>query len=359
MKNEIDPQLLIPIPLIIPSVDGWKEIPIQENHEPLVPLGPFSENDTIFTSSIYAGEKSDSPYFKRPLKGSLVTVFVRESVAEKLKTAQSLLPSGMRLAVVDAYRPLEVQQAAFDFYLEQLRDNQPDWEENKLLAETQKYVSIPSTDPKKPSPHNTGGAVDVVILQLEQTVDETIQKIDKKVLSLGDNWQYIYKLEMQKLSLLGRHGIQLNFGTHFDWGGGEAALSYLENLAIERDLNYDEYEGLVNRRLLYNAMTESGFLGYEHEWWHFNDPKTQMGTKSANLPYAEYGAIELSTANRSHENMRTSHLLGSGRVFERQDRYRASKIGITDPYLSAVLDSVSESGDVRYSTWQQSAIIAP
>lgn len=99
-----------PIPLVVPSTDGWKEIPIIENGEKLVPLGLFSENDEIFTSSVYAGEKSDSPYADNPLKGGLVTVFVREGVA------QSLLPVGINLVVVDTYRPLDIQQAAFDFY---------------------------------------------------------------------------------------------------------------------------------------------------------------------------------------------------------------------------------------------------
>jgi zinc D-Ala-D-Ala dipeptidase len=264
MNREIDQKLLEPIPQKVRSVDGWKEVPIQENQEPLVPLGPFSENDAIFTSSIYAGEKSDSPYFKKPLQGSLITVFVRQSVAERLKVAQGLLPSGMRLVVLDAYRPLAVQHAAFDFYLDQLKEKHPDWEQNQLLAETQKYVSIPSIDPKKPSPHNTGGSVDAVILEFSEDIDKTITEIESKILS-QDDWQKVYLLEMQKLHLLGL-GQQLNFGTHFDWGGEEAALNYLEVLAIQKNLTDREVAALLNRRLLYNVMTQAGFLGYEHEW---------------------------------------------------------------------------------------------
>src|SRR3989344_3227555 len=144
-----------PIPLDLPEVAGWKEIPIKECGEPLVPLGSFSENREIFTNSIYFGERFDSPYIPAPPKGSLVTMFVRRNVAEQLKKAQKLLPTGMYFVVFDAYRTLEVQQSLFDGYFRPLKDLHSDWNNDQLLEETQKYVSLPSKDPAKPSPHNT------------------------------------------------------------------------------------------------------------------------------------------------------------------------------------------------------------
>lgn len=80
-----------PIPTELPSVSGWKGVLIHENGEPLVPLGTFSDYRDIFTSSIYAGERRDSPYSRRPLRESLMTQFVRTSVAEQLRHAQGLL----------------------------------------------------------------------------------------------------------------------------------------------------------------------------------------------------------------------------------------------------------------------------
>src|SRR3989344_1032321 len=84
-----------PIPNL--KVDGWKEVPIKENRETLVPLGPFSDYSDIFTDSIYAGERFDSPYVDSNFSGRLVTMFVREKVADSLRKAQKLLPPTMRL----------------------------------------------------------------------------------------------------------------------------------------------------------------------------------------------------------------------------------------------------------------------
>src|SRR3989338_8281063 len=220
-------ELAFPIPLELPSVTGWKEIHIRESGEPLIPLGLFSEYHTIFTDAIYFGERTDSPYennlagslltmfvwesgepliplglfseyhtiftdaiyfgertdspYENNLAGSLLTMFVRESVAKQLQEAQQLLPSGMYLIVFDAYRTLEVQQSLFDQYYKELKKQNPGWSEKQLLAETQKYVSIPSEDPTRPSPHNTGGSVDTAIFELPEKIDKKEKEIkDRK-----------------------------------------------------------------------------------------------------------------------------------------------------------------------------------
>lgn len=180
-----------PIPLELPSVLGWKEVPLKENGEPLVALGPFSDNDAIFTDSIYFGERSDSPYASTTPEGSLITMFVRQDVAEQLKKAQEALPQGMYLIVFDSYRTVEVQQALFDKYFRELQSQHSDWSNDELLAETQKYVSIPSADSSKPSPHNTGGSVDLAIFQLPPDIDEQVKQINQQISQLGDKWQAI------------------------------------------------------------------------------------------------------------------------------------------------------------------------
>src|SRR3989344_1057836 len=178
-----------PIPLELPQVSGWKEIPIKECREPLVPLGSFSEYRDIFTDSIYFGERFDSPYIEPSLEGGLCTIFARKSVAEQLRKAQKLLPQGMYLVVFDAYRTLQVQQSLFDGYFQDLRQLQPEWSNDQLLAETQKYVSLPSTDPNKPSPHNTGGSVDLTIFQLPSEIDQKVKEINQQPRRHGINWQ--------------------------------------------------------------------------------------------------------------------------------------------------------------------------
>lgn len=84
------------------SVDGWKQLPISECGERLVPLGAFSNYPQIATDSIYAGERNSSPYPCEQLRSSMLAVFVREGVAERLAKATELLPSGHMLLVWDA-----------------------------------------------------------------------------------------------------------------------------------------------------------------------------------------------------------------------------------------------------------------
>ena len=222
-----------PIPLNLPSIDGWKKIPIKECPETLVPLGLFSENEEIFTRAIYAGEGIESPYYKNPITKSLLTMFVREEVAKQLKVAQSLLPKNFYLVIFDAFRVFEVQKYLFDKYLSDLKKLHPDWEEGNLITETQKYASLPSKDPTRPSPHSTGGTVDLAIIKLSNKVSDK------------------------------NKGRMLDFGTPYDFGGEKASSNYYEKLSLKRTLNKNEIKFRDNRRLLYQIMKEAGFQKVE------------------------------------------------------------------------------------------------
>ena len=48
--------------------------------------------------------------------------------------------------------------------IQTLKDQYPTWTNNQLNEEAQRYVSIPSADLTRPSPHATGGAVDLSVL---------------------------------------------------------------------------------------------------------------------------------------------------------------------------------------------------
>jgi zinc D-Ala-D-Ala dipeptidase len=293
-----------PIPLDLSSVQGWKEVEIRESGEPLVALGPNSKYLDIFTNSIYFGELPDSPYFQERFDGSLITIYVRESVAEQLRKAQSLLPQGTYLIAYDGFRTLEVQKALFDRYYQALQNLHDDWGETELTTETQKYVSLPSFDETRPSPHNTGGAIDVALFQLPLDIDLEVQKIANAI-EIAQPDQKV-QLQMLKASLIRQHAQILDFGTPFDWGGIEASLCYFEQLQTERDLTNNEVQARDNRRLLYNVMKSVGFEQYLDEWWHFNSKKSQMGAKTAELPYAEYGPISLTTQQLFHEQERVT-----------------------------------------------------
>jgi len=208
------------------SVSGWKEIPVQPSSEPLVPLG-LSSNYNIFTSSIYFSEHDNSPYLPTQLSGSLITIFVRQGVAERLIRAEEMLPKGYHLVVFDGWRPLEVQKSLYDEYYQSLKTKFPNWSEDELAQETQKYVSLPSNNPARPSPHNTGGAIDLAIMQLPESAEEKLKALSTKN----------QDTEIERAKIILSSAKLLNFGTQFDWGGSEAALQHLEELAGQKRTN--------------------------------------------------------------------------------------------------------------------------
>lgn len=231
------------------KVDGWQSVPLEESGEPLVAIGRGTEYDDIVTSAVYAGEHLHSPYRDdNVIDTAEPVVYVRRSVAERLRQAQASLPDGMKLIVFDGYRSVEVQRALFGQFFDELRRLRPEWGETQLREETERYVALPSTDPACPSPHSTGGAVDVAII---------------------------------------RDNHMIEFGTPFDHGSERSALRYFEDDAHIR--GEDDITAREHRRLLYRVMIEAGFEGYEHEWWHYNARETQMGAQAAQTGSASYG----------------------------------------------------------------------
>lgn len=227
LNKFVSPELLLPIPDNVGRVDGWRDTGspvfshVEESGESLVNIAEYG----IVGQSAY----HDGPQY------------VRRTVADMLAKAQKLLPSDFKLVLFDGWRSLETQRALY----------QKEYARQMDHSETQKYVSLPSDDPAIPSPHNTGGAVDVAIF---------------------------YK------------GKMLDFGTGFDHMAPASHLSYYET----KDA-YDE-EAPDSRRVLYAIMTRVGFEPYEEEWWHFN-----YGNQMASAAYhhrtgesqkVQYGACD-------------------------------------------------------------------
>lgn len=344
-----------PIPEV-GSVAGWKEVPIIEtelSNEPLVPIGIFSNHRKIFGSSVYANEHHNSPY-TGGLDGSNVTVFMRESVAKRLEDAAAMLPSGHHIMVMDAYRTLDVQTALYEQYEDGLKVQHPDWTPEELSVETQKYVSVPSYNALRPSPHNTGASVDVVIIKVDASTQAAIDAIDIELESLSEqDWQRDYLLEMKRSELIRRNGRMLNFGTRFDHGGEEAALRHFEEKALKAELSPAEEDAMKNRRMLYDVMIRAGFEPYADEWWHYNDPASQMGAKVAGQDHAEYGAAVMSEANIQYEQVRKQHHDNSVRLARGEEW--TPPIGTEAHYLLA---RAAILGDNPQNVWAMTDTVA-
>lgn len=211
----------------IPFTRAWdwnesRKRKIAECNEKLVPLSLCP--DKILVSS---------QYYIQNITGALPECYARETVHKKILEAARFLPPGHRFVILDCWRPLKVQQALFDILKGELRKRHPSLSEAAITQKTLTYVALPSADAQKPSPHNTGGAVDLTI------ADE--------------------------------NGLLLNMGTDFDDSTTKAGTVYFEQqLADGVKLNSPELEMLKNRRLLFHCLTSAGFTNYADEWWHYD-----------------------------------------------------------------------------------------
>ncbi|MFK3980796.1 M15 family metallopeptidase [Micromonospora sp. NPDC050397] len=127
---------------IVLSVDQTiAEIPVVENGEPLVDL------DTVDALRVERRPDSAAP-----------GVSLRLGLVDRLIAAQTLLPAGLLLLVVDGHRPLTDQRRRLATALDELRRARPDWSEEKVRATVRQRVQ-----PGEFGSHLTGGAVDLTL----------------------------------------------------------------------------------------------------------------------------------------------------------------------------------------------------
>jgi D-alanyl-D-alanine dipeptidase len=326
------------------SVEGWKSLSIRACDEPLVPLGSFSDYPEIATSSIYRGERVDSPYPLAQVHGSLFTVFVRLGVAKKLAKAARLLPAGHMLLVWDAFRPLNVQQSLFDDYVKKLETAGTPHEQ--AVVDAQKFVSIPSHDATRPPPHNTGGAVDLTIIRFSTDAWKEMQTLNRvvRMKETKANWRQIYAAEMRRIQLVRESSSPLDMGTVFDEVAPTTATRYYEGLN-SGTIGEVERQRRDNRRLLCNLLTIVGFSNYPEEWWHFDFGNqfdaARTGRKSI------YGPANLSDGNWEHEKIRSGHYNGCLAINEGNVPDQSLTKFRPDPVFKFVQKVSEQTGNIR------------
>ncbi|ADG92618.1 peptidase M15D vanX D-ala-D-ala dipeptidase [Arcobacter nitrofigilis DSM 7299] len=226
------------------SWDTVYSMQIVECEEELVPLSLSPEHILV-----------RSAYFEAGLAGSLPECYARSSIRERLMKAANLLPKDLRLVVLDAWRSHQVQKTLFEQCQSALNSVYPDIDEKELHNMTQQYVALPSFNPRAPSPHSTGGAIDLMIAT--------------------------------------RAGVPLFFGSPFDHPTEISDTRYFEEKLENKEiLSKEESIAMENRRLLYNIMTEVGFVNLPSEWWHY-EFGTQRYAHQTGKEHAIYGAKTL------------------------------------------------------------------
>ncbi len=226
-----------------PDWETIHAVPILPKTEPLVPLSLCPEKILV-----------RSAYFEAKIAGSFPECYAREEVQTKLMQAAKLLPAGLRLVILDGWRGTELQTALFRQCYQYYQRKNHGADDATLTDLARQFVALPSTDPNAPSPHLTGGAID--------------------------------------LSITNREGSPLFFGAAFDHAGEISHTRYFEKQQTVRKLTKKELDARDNRRLLYQIMTEAGFVNYHREWWHFEFGTQQWALKKRK-PNAFYGPAKL------------------------------------------------------------------
>ncbi|MFF0466569.1 M15 family metallopeptidase [Micromonospora zamorensis] len=171
---------------------------------------------------------------------------LRAGVVDRLLAAQRDLPAGMRLLVVEGYRPYQAQLAIFTGYRDELRRRHPDWPPQRLHRETTKFVS-----PVDVAPHSTGGAVD--------------------------------------LTLCTDDGVELDLGTTIDATPEDSAdACFTDAPTIGRTARR-------HRQILVDALGGAGMVNYPTEWWHWSYGDRYWALITG-APRTRYGPVNLAAA---------------------------------------------------------------
>lgn len=204
------------------SGEEVRKIKIKDNGEDLIPMSLVPEKIIV-----------RSQYYLQGIKGALPECYIREGNLKRLIEAADMLPAGYRLLIFDGWRPEKVQVNIYKKYLKELKENMPKKTDDELKEIAEKFVARPSQREKSPSPHITGGAVDLTI------VDD--------------------------------RGMTLDMGTGFDETTNRTYTRYYEDLLKkEKALTSREGKILKNRRQLFGIMSDVGFINYPNEWWHYD-----------------------------------------------------------------------------------------
>lgn len=146
---------------------------------------------------------------------------LREGLVARLLHAQAFFPNGVRLRIVEGYRPPSLQRHEFTGYELQLRRAHPDWDAATVRRQASRYVSPPEV-----APHCTGGAVDLTLC----TVD----------------------------------GAELDMGTPVN-----ATPEESDGACFTAATNISRLAGR-NRRVLTGVLVAAGLVNYPTEWWHWS-----------------------------------------------------------------------------------------
>lgn len=182
-------------------------------------------------------------YYEASLANALPNIWVREGVYNRLIIASENLSAQYRLVLLDGWRPKVLQKQLFYNMRDAIKREHPFDDDSEITRKTLLYASKASEDPIRPSPHLTGGSIDVTL------ADE--------------------------------HGVLLDMGSDFD----EATERSWTTSSVPPEC--------AERRVhLLKAMKSAGFTNLPSEWWHY-DYGNWVWAFFSNQSEAIYGPTQL------------------------------------------------------------------
>lgn len=170
-----------------------------------------------------------------------VIPFARKTVAEMAERAAQSLPAGLRLGIVDAWRPIERQRRIYEWVKKCAEEAFPHRSHAAIRRTVNRWAA--PADQKAPPGHCTGAALDVWL------IDERGEVVD-------------VSSPYERFS---------------------AAPTFTLGLSKEAK---------ANRMLLYEAMIGAGFSNCRDEWWHYSYGDAAWAVREG-LSECHYGLIEL------------------------------------------------------------------
>ena len=166
---------------------------------------------------------------------------VRHGLAERLITAAEMLPGGLRLQVVEGYRPVALQHTYFEAYRQQLLARIPTLTSDESHRLASRFVA-----PLDVAAHTSGAAVDITLVDLA--------------------------------------GEGLDMGTPID------ATPEASDGACYFGARGISAAARTNRDLLATCLTGAGLVNYPTEWWHWSYGDRYWAFTSGQ-PTALYGPV--------------------------------------------------------------------
>jgi len=249
---------------------GYNEVPIDTTHpkfdEPVVDIADYGIAGQGYCSRPNAATGEAVPY-------APTNLYLRRSVAEVLANINSALQNSVltdffggevELYVEDALRPVSLQTRLHDELIPALlRKNHPDMSDEQIVKRIKDIIAVPSANPERPSPHATGGALDI-ILRYKQPSSGYVE------------------------------GSNVAVG-HFDGETGTRINpDYFEQ---NKPQSKEDRTAQRNRRAYYAIMTgaafgkDTGLVNNPTEWWHWGSGD-QLSAKVNGKEVAYYSLAE-------------------------------------------------------------------